>query len=114
MAAFEGEKAKLAGRGVAVYAASVDSEEDSARVAEEGFSHPLAYGISRETADRIGAWWDEKRSFVQPAEFVISEGGRILHSSYSSGPLGRTDPGDVVSMLEFLEKRRQKKPEARE
>ena len=94
--------------GVTVYAASVDSEEKSAEVAE-GLSFPVAHGVNRDLGNRVGAWWDERRDFIQPSEFVIRRDGRVVHSSYSSGPLGRTEPGDVVSMLTFVENLKKKK-----
>ena len=106
MAAFEEKKQELAELGVSVFAASVDSEEKTREVADSGVGFPLGYGVTRELADRIGAWWDERRGFIQPSEFVIDQKGMVLHSTYSASPIGRTDPGDVVSLLGFLAARR--------
>ena len=109
MAAFEAKKAELAELGVSVWAASVDSEEKTSEVKASGVSLPIGFGVTRDLADRLGSWWDETRGYVQPSEFVFRRDGRILQSSYSSGPLARTDPADVASLLRFLierEKRR--------
>jgi len=103
LAAFESQKEEFAEMGVSLFAASVDSEEQSAEVAASGISFSLGYGVQRELGDALGAWWDERRDFIQPSEFVIRKDGRVIHSSYSSGPLARTEPGDVISMLQFLE-----------
>jgi peroxiredoxin len=109
LAAFEEKKGELAELGVSVYAASVDSEEKSAEVAGSGITFPLGWGVSREIGDRLGSWWDERRDYIQPSEFVIRQDGRILQSSYSSGPLARTHPDDVLSMIKFLKARAEQK-----
>ncbi len=109
MSSFEEKKAELAELGVSVYAAAVDPEEKSKEVADSGISFPLGYGVTREIGERLGSWWDEGRDFIQPSEFVISQGGRILSSTYSSSPIGRTDPGDVISLLRFMAARRKQR-----
>lgn len=108
MAAFEEKKQELANLGVKVFAASVDSEEHTQEVAESGISFPLGHGITREDANALGSWWDEKRNFVQPSEFVFRRNGQIIQSSYSSGPLARTLPEDVLALLGFLMARERK------
>ena len=109
MSSFEEKKDELAALGVSVYAAAVDSEEKSKEVANSGISFPLAYGVTREIGEKLGSWWDERRDFIQPSEFLFSQNGKIVCSSYSSSPLARTDPGDVVSLLGFIESRRKKR-----
>ena len=42
----------------------------------------------------------------QPSEFLLDGSGKILTSSYSSGPLGRMDAEDVIKMVGFMEKRK--------
>ena len=111
MAAFEEKKEELAEAGVSIFAATVDTEEQSAEVAESGISFPLGFGVTRETGDRVGAWWEERRDHIQPSEFVIRKDGRVVVSSYSSGPLARTEPGDVLSLMGFLKKMAERKAE---
>ena len=108
MAAFEAERDALTELGVSVYAATVDSEEKVKEVADSGIHFPLGYGVTREEGDRFGAWWDERRDFIQPSEFLIERDGKVLHSTYSASPIGRTDPGDLSSMLKFVIARREK------
>ena len=109
MSSFEEKRTQLTELGVSIYAASVDPEEKCKEVADSGISFPLGFGVTREIGDELGAWWDERRDFIQPSEFVFSRDGRILSSTYSSSPIGRVDPGDVVSMLGFLEARRKQR-----
>ncbi len=109
MAAFEEKKQALTDLGVKVFAASVDSEEHTAEVAQSGISFPLGHGVTREDANALGSWWEEKRAYIQPSEFVFRRNGQIVQSSYSSGPLARTLPEDVLALLGFLLARDRKK-----
>ena len=108
MAAFEEKKQELADLGVKIFAASVDSEAHTAEVAQSGISFPLGYGVTRDDVKALGSWWDEKRDFVQPSEFMFRRNGQIIQSSYSSGPLARTRPEDVIELLGFLISRQRK------
>ena len=109
MAGFEEKRSELAALGVSVWAASVDAEEKAAEVVDSGISFPIGYGVTRADAERLGSWWDARRDFIQPSEFLINRDGRILHSSYSAGPLARLEAADVVSLVGFLEARKQAK-----
>jgi len=82
-------------------AASVDPLEKAQEVAAT-VSFPVAWGVDRELSDRLGAFWEERRNFIQPTEFIVNKAGRILSSTYSSSPVGRTDPVEALRMLEFV------------
>ena len=102
MAGFGKTLKELEAVGAKVVAASVDALDKAKEVANEvGF--PIAYGVTREQADQIGAWWEERRGIVQPAEFIVGRDGKVIASSYSSGPLGRIDAADVVKLINFYE-----------
>lgn len=60
--------------------------------------------MTREQADAIDAWWEERRSIVQPSEFLLDAAGKVLTSTYSSGPIGRMDAADVIKNINFREK----------
>ncbi len=107
MAAFEKARQDLAAVGAKVVAASVDPLDKAKEVAGE-VSFPIAYGATRETAERIGAWWEERRSIIQPSEFVLGADGKVRASTYSSGPIGRIEPADVISLINFYEKQAKK------
>jgi peroxiredoxin len=107
LAAFEKARQDLAAVGVKVVAASVDPLDKAKEVAAQ-VSFPIAYGATRETADCIGAWWEERRSIIQPSEFVLAADGKVRSSTYSSGPIGRIEPADVVSLINFYEKQAKK------
>jgi peroxiredoxin len=105
LAGFEAHKAELDAVGAKVVAASVDSVDDARKVPNE-VSYPVGYGVTRDVADKIGAWWEERRSFIQPAEFIVGADGKIVMSSYSSGPLARMDAADVVKLIKLYESRK--------
>lgn len=85
-------------------AASVDSIEKAQEVGEP-LPFPVAHGVTRQQGDSIGAWWDERRDFIQPSEFILNHKGRVMHSTYSSSPVGRTDPQETLVLLQYLSRR---------
>jgi peroxiredoxin len=108
LAGFGRERQALETLGAKIVAASVDPLDKAKIVADEvGF--PVAYGVTREQADAIGAWWEERRGIVQPAEFLLDREGKVLSSTYSSGPIGRVDAADVIKHINFREAQAQKK-----
>lgn len=105
MVGFRNLLSELSAVGAKVVAASVDSLENAKIVADEvGF--PIGYGVTREIADRLGAWWQAQRNIIQPSEFLLDKDGKILASSYSDGPIGRMDAADVVKVIKFYESRK--------
>jgi hypothetical protein len=82
----------------------VDTEEQTAEVAAD-LSFPVAYGMTRSDGDAIGAWWEEKRDHIQPSEFLLTQKGRVLGSTYSSSPIGRMDPEEAISLMKIIASR---------
>lgn len=104
MVGYEKLRDSLAELGVSIYAGSVDSEDLTREVAAD-VSFPIAYGLSRETGEKLGAWWDEERGFIQPSEFFIGHDGKVIASTYSSSPIGRMEPEDGLALAKFLLKK---------
>jgi len=88
-----------------VVAASVDNVEKAAEVGAS-LPFPVAHGVTREQGELMGSWWDEKRDFIQPSEFILNHKGRVMHSTYSSSPVGRTDPQETLVLLNYLSQRK--------
>ncbi len=105
MVGFANEIEALESIGAKVLAASVDPIDKAKEVADE-VSFPVAHGVTREMADALGSWWEDRRGIIQPSEFIIGEDGKISTSSYSSGPIGRFDAADVVKIINFYESRK--------
>jgi hypothetical protein len=93
---------------VKVVAASVDPLDKAQEVADE-VNFPVGYGVTKDMADSLGSWWEDRRQIIQPSEFIINgETNTIMASSYSDGPLGRIDSADVVKMVNFYESMKNK------
>ena len=113
MAGFEKLQDEFHAEGISVFAAAVDGAEDTLAVQKE-LSFPVAYGVTKDDADKLGAWWDERRGFIQPSEFILRRDGRVLSATYSTGPVGRLDAGDALGLVKILVARSKKGPAKRE
>jgi len=103
LAGFEKIRPELDALGVKVVAASVDPIDKAKEVAAE-LSFPVGYGVTRAMTDQLGSWWEERRSIIQPSEFLVAADGKVRASTYSSGPIGRVEPSDVVKLVNFYDK----------
>lgn len=99
MAGYEQQKNALAAQGArVVLAGSVDPEDKTAEIAKD-LSYPVAVDMTRAQGESFGAWWDEGRKIIQPAEFILRPNGAVMSSTYSSGPIGRVEPADAVKLI---------------
>ena len=105
MAGFANHKTELDALGVGVVAASVDAIDKAAEVAREA-PFPIGHGVTRDIADKLGSWWEARRNFIQPSEFIVGADGKVVASSYSAGPLGRIEASDVVKLVRFYDSRK--------
>ena len=83
----------------------MDTEEQTLEVAKD-LNFPVAYGMTREMGDKVGAWWEERRDHIQPSEFLLGENGRVMGSTYSNLPVGRMEPEETLTLVKFLTSRR--------
>ncbi len=104
MVGFAEHKAELDKLGVSVVAASIDTGDKSKEVADE-VNFPVGEGVTREIADALGSWWEDRRSIIQPSEFILGPDNKVMASSYADGPLGRIQADDVVKLINFYESR---------
>jgi peroxiredoxin len=90
---------------IKIFAASVDPEDKAQEVAND-VSFPVGFGAGEEHRDLLGSWWEDRRGLIQPSEFIIDNSGKVITSSYSSGPIGRFEAQDVIKMANFLESKK--------
>ena len=90
---------------MSIIAGTVDTQEQCLEVAKD-LQIPVAFGVTRADADAIGAWWEERRNFIQPSEFILRQDGRVLSSTYSSSPVGRMDPQETLAFMQMVTKPR--------
>ena len=99
---------ELRAANASVVAASVDDIDNAKKIAD-GKGFPFGYGVTRDIADTLDSWWEDRRQIIQPSEFVVNgETGKVVLSSYSDGPLGRLDAGDVIKIVNFYESQAKK------
>lgn len=107
MRGYEERRVAFQEQGVTIIAGSVDDEDKTTEVAAElGF--PVAYGMSREDAQQMGAWYEDSREFIQPSEFLLSASGKVMYSTYSNSPIGRMDPAELLTFVKYLNAQRAK------
>lgn len=108
MAEWEANSAELEALGCSIVAVSADSLEHAQKMKREsGVKFPIAYDVTREEVETLGAWWSEDRGgFVQPTEFLLGRGGMVLGSMYASGPVGRMSADEVLYAIRSRERRR--------
>ena len=103
MVGFQQHKTELDALGIKVVAASIDPIDKAKEVAAD-LSFPVGYGVTRAIADQLGSWWEERRGLIQPSEFLVGADGKVRSATYSSGPIGRVDAGDVIKIVNFYDK----------
>ena len=104
MGGFEDHLNELEKLDAGLIAASVDPEDKAADVAAD-LSFPIAHGVTRAQADALGSWWEDRRQIIQPSNFVLNDAGKVLSATYSTGPIGRLEPADVIRFIQFQEKK---------
>ena len=107
MDGFSEHRADIEAAGGTIVAASVDDEEKAGEIAA-GKGFPFGYGVTRDMADQLGSFWEDRRNIVQPSEFMLNDENRVILSSYSDGPLGRIDAPDVIKVINFYESMKNK------
>ena len=106
MAAFAKAQPRLDDDGIRVVAASTDPVEKATEtVKEQGLTFPVGYGLPvKDTAATLGAFYEEKRGFLQATGFVVKPDRTIAVSQFSSGPIGRLVWQDVFGLVQFYKK----------
>jgi peroxiredoxin len=106
LAAFERAQDKLREEGISVVAASTDPiDKATETVSEHSLTLPVGYGLPpKETAATLGAFYEERRGFLQATGFVIKPDRTIAIAQYSSGPIGRLVWQDILGLVQFYKK----------
>jgi len=107
LADFQAHLDALQAEDISVVALSTDPLEKARETVEQDtLRFPVAYGLRMpDDAVLIGAPVDAKRGIIQPSEFILGPDRRVLHATYSTGPIGRIKAEDALSMLQFVKAR---------
>lgn len=104
LGAFQRASGKLAEAGIKVVALSVDDEVTTAGTIDKyKLSFPVGYGADADqVAALTGAYVNETPRYLQSTGFLLDPNGHVLNAVYSSGPIGRLVPEDVIGMVTYL------------
>jgi len=106
LAAFQRALDKLTDEGIKVVAASTDpADKAEETVRNQGVTFPVGYGLDlKKTAATLGAFYEERRGFLQATGYVIKPDRTIAVAQYSSGPIGRLVWQDVLGLIQHYKK----------
>ena len=72
-----------------------------------GATFPIAYGLKvPEDADKVGAYWEERRGIVHATNFTVGPERNILQACFATGPIGRFTAADALSSIRGTKKRK--------
>jgi peroxiredoxin len=101
---FQRASEKLVGAGIKVVALSVDDEATTVGTIEKyKLRFPVGHSADADqVANLIGAYTNEAPRYLQSTGFLLDPDGRVLNAVYSSGPIGRLVPEDVIGVVTYL------------
>jgi peroxiredoxin len=106
LVAFQRRQDQLETEGISIVAASTDSRDNAAKMAEEtGVTYPVGFGLPvHETASLLGAYHEERRGILHATGLLARPDGAVGAACYSTGPIGRFVPDDVIGLVAFWKK----------
>jgi len=103
LAGFQSTLKELDGERIRIVAGSVDPQDKTEEFVQKlGLTFPVAYGVNMEdTCRKTGAFYEKNKRFIQPAGFLIRPDRTIEVAAYSTGPIGRFVPKDVLDLVRY-------------
>ncbi len=91
--------------GVGVFALSIDAEQYAQKTRNRHeLKFPLLYGLDGPAiATELGSYVDEEKGFFHATNFIVRN-GKVVHATYSTGPLGRLRAENVVALVGYYQK----------
>jgi len=91
-----------------VVALSVDPLEKAREMVEKtGATFPIGYGLKvPEAADKIGAYWEERRKIIHATNFIIDSERKVTQACFATGPIGRITALDALSSIRSAKRRK--------
>jgi len=72
-----------------------------------GATFPIGYGLKVPVdADRVGAYWEERRGIIHATNFTLGPDRRILQGCFATGPIGRIAAVDALSSIRGTKRRK--------
>jgi hypothetical protein len=91
-----------------VIALSVDPLDKAKEMVERtGATFPIGYGLKvPQDADKVGAYWEERRGIFHATNFTIDSNGKVLQACFATGPIGRISAADALSSIRGTKRRK--------
>ena len=92
---------------VDIIALSVDPIDKAKEMIEKtGATFPIGYGLKvPEDADRVGAYWEERRGIIHATNFTLGPDRKVLQACFATGPIGRIVAADALRSIQGTKKR---------
>lgn len=107
MAEYQQLNSAFKAAGVSVYALSTDNKEKARQLATAAKANfPVLYSVDGPAlAKAWGGYYEERRNILHATGFVLHPDHKILSATYSTGPVGRLDAKDGLSVVHFYKDR---------
>jgi len=106
LAAFQAALDELRSEDIRVIGASTDARDKASETAQKlELDFPLAFGLDAEAVSAtLGAFYETRRSILHATAFVVRPESTVAVASYSTGPIGRMVPDNVLRAVRFYKK----------
>ena len=107
MADYQAQIVEFKKENVDVIALSVDPLDKAKEMVEKsGAVFPIGYGLKvPEDADKVGAYWEERRGIVHATGFIIDSDKKVMQACFATGPIGRIVAEDVLRSIQGARRR---------
>ena len=104
MAEYKYQHAVLTANRIAVYALTTDPREKAQATAEAlSLGFPVLFGMDGPALSQAwGSHYEERRNILHATNFLLKPDGTLGCASYSTGPIGRMRPDEVMSLVTFF------------
>lgn len=76
-------------------------------VERTGVTFPIGYGLKvPEDADKVGAYWEERRGIIHATNFTLDSSGKVLQACFATGPIGRITAADALNSIRGTKRRK--------
>lgn len=76
-------------------------------VERTGATFTIGYGLKvPDDADRVGAYWEERRGIIHATNFTLGPDRSILQACFATGPIGRIAAVDALSSIRGTKRRK--------
>ena len=107
MADYQAQIVEFKKENVDVIALSVDPLDKAKEMVEKsGAAFPIGYGLKvPEDADKVGAYWEERRGIVHATGFIIDSDKKVMQACFATGPIGRIAAEDALRSIQGAKRR---------